>query len=143
MKYDELLGSRRVRREPISRREMRQVMALAERDLRTAQKIGPEERDWGFAIAYNAVLQASRAYMFSQGYRPASADSHKNTFAFMRVALGQKHQSLVTYFDRMRRKRHQAVYDQVGVITATEAKNMLAKAEDFVNLVGERLAGEG
>ena len=77
-------------------------MALAQRDLRTARKVIGEDRDWGFAIAYNAVLQASRAYMFSQGYRPASTEGHRNTLAFMRIALGKKQERLVGYFDRMR-----------------------------------------
>ncbi len=142
MKYDELLKSRRIRAERIAQKEVRRAMELAERDLRTAQKMMGEDRDWGFAIAYNAVLQASRACMFSQGYRPAGAESHKNTFAFMRVALGRNRHKLVTYFDRMRTKRHQALYDQAGLITETEAKGLLAKAEDFVNLIRRELAKE-
>ena len=135
MKYDELLSSGRIRKETISQGEILRALELAERDLRTARKLMDEERDWGFAVAYNAVLQASRAYMFSQGFRPASAESHKNTLAFMEVALGKEHKRLVTYFDRMPKKRHQAVYDQVGLISEKEAANLLARAEQFVALV--------
>jgi uncharacterized protein (UPF0332 family) len=100
-----------------------------------------EDWDWAFAIAYDAVFQASRAYMFAQGYRPASAESHKNTFAFMRLAMGKGYGRLVGYFDRMRVKRHRAIYDVAGLITETEARNLFAKAEDFVKLVRERLRG--
>jgi len=95
--------------------------------------------DWGFAIAYDAVLQASRAFMFAQGYRPASKESHKNVFAFMREALGEDFAGLIGYFDRIRTKRHRAIYDVAGLITETEAKNLFAKAQDFVKLIGERL----
>ena len=49
-----------------------------------------EDWDWGFSIAYNAVLQAARAYMYSQGFRPASEQGHKNTFAFLRGELGEQ-----------------------------------------------------
>lgn len=139
MKYDELLKAGRIRREKISQAEILQSMELAERDLRTARKMMPEERDWGFAIGYNAVLQVSRAYMFSEGFRPASTEGHKNTLAFMEVALGKEHRRLVTYFDRMRKKRHQAVYDQAGLITEKEAKDLLARAEEFVAMVGRKL----
>ena len=139
MKYDELLNSGRIRRETISQPEVLRVMEVADRDMRTARKMMDEERDWGFAVGYNAVLQASRAYMFSQGFRPASAESHKNTLAFMEVALGKEHRQLVTYFDRMRKKRHQAVYDQVGLISEKEAVDLLARAEEFVAMVRRKL----
>ena len=47
-----------------------------------------EDLDWVFTVAYNAALQAGRAFMFAKGYRPASAEGHKNTFAFLATALG-------------------------------------------------------
>jgi len=141
MKYDELLRSRRIRKERISKREVQQALKRAERDLKAARKVMAEDWDWGFAIAYNAVLQASRAYMFARGYRPASAESHKNTFAFMRVAMGKKYETLIRYFDRMRVKRHRAIYDVAGLITETEAKSLFAKAGEFVRLVRKKLRG--
>lgn len=116
-------------------------MARADRDLGTAKKVMPEDWDWGFAITYNAVLQASRAYMFAQGFRPASAESHKNVFAFMREALGCEYETVVTYFDRMRNKRHRAVYDVVGAITETEARNLFAEAQEYVAAIRDRLEG--
>jgi len=78
--------------------------------------------------------------MFAQGYRPASAEGHKNTFAFMRIALGKEHEELITYFDRMRVKRNQATYDVAGLITETEAQNLLEKARDFVAWIHNKLA---
>ncbi len=116
-------------------------MARADRDLKTARKIMAEDWDWAFAIVYNAVLQASRAYMFAQGLRPASVEGHKNTFAFMRVAMGRKHEELIMYFDRMRNKRNQAIYDVAGLITETEARNLLRSAQDFVELIRRKLKG--
>lgn len=95
--------------------------------------------DWGFAIAYNAVLQASRAYMFSQGFRPASVEGHKNTFAFMRQALGKDYDDLISYFDRMRSKRNRVIYDVAGIITETEARNLFSKAAEFVAMMGRQL----
>ena len=94
-----------------------------------------DETDWGFTVAYNAVLQAARAFMFAKGYRPASAEGHKNTFAFLAAALGPEHVDLVSYFDRMRNKRNQAVYGMAGRIADTEARNLLKKATDFLRLV--------
>ena len=140
MSVEDLLRSGRVRRAKISRREVEQAMARAARDLRTARKIMAEDWDWGFAVAYNAVLQASRAFMFAKGYRPASAEGHRNTFAFMRVALGREYEDQIAYFDRMRNKRNQAIYDVAGRITETEARNLFAKAREFVKLMRDRTA---
>jgi hypothetical protein len=77
--------------------------------------------------------------MFPEGFRPAGAEAHKNMLAFMRAALGEAHGGLVSYLDRMRRKRHQAVYDQVGVISDAEATAPLARAEELVEMVRSKL----
>lgn len=141
MKFDELVRAGRIRKEKVSSAEVRQALERAERDLKTARKIMAADWDWGFAVAYNAILQASRAYMFAHGYRPASAEGHKNTFAFMRVAMGKDYEDLMLYFDRIRNKRNQAIYAAAGLITETEARNLLAKAAEFVKLIRSKLIG--
>jgi uncharacterized protein (UPF0332 family) len=135
MAIDDLLRSGRIRREAVSAAEIRQALRLADRDLRVARKLMAEEPDWGFAVAYNAVLQAARAFMFARGYRPASAEGHKNPFAFLGTALGKEHTDLVSYFDRMRNKRNQAMYAMAGRIAETEARNLLTKATEFVRTI--------
>ncbi len=139
MNYDELLSSRRIRKEQVSPAEIEQALNRAERDLKTARVIMAQDWDWGFAVAYDAVLQASQAFMFAQGFRPASNESHKNTFAFMLIAMGKDHEDLMTYFDRMRNKRNRAIYEVAGLITETEAQNILEKAESFVALIRSEL----
>ena len=142
MKYDDLLDSGRIRRHKASKDEIRKALERADRDLKLAKKIIGEDWDWGFAVAYNAVLQASRALMFSKGYRPSGSEAHKNTFAFVSVALGKDFEELTAYFDRMRNKRNRAIYDVAGLITETEARNLLSKAADFVKLIKSRLKGK-
>jgi uncharacterized protein (UPF0332 family) len=135
MAIDDLVRSGRIRRETISPAEVRGALKLADLDLRVARTLMGEELDWGFTVAYNAVLQAGRAFMFAKRYRPASAEGHKNTFAFLATALGPEQADLVSYFDRMRNKRNQAVYGMAGRIAETEARNLLARATEFVKLV--------
>ena len=135
MKYDALLKSGKIKKQQISREEIERALFRAERDLKTARSVMAGDWDWGFAIAYNAVLQASRAFMFAEGYRPTTHEGHKNTFAFMRVAMGRSYEDLITYFDRVRNKRNQAMYDVAGIISETEAKNLFKIAVDFVALI--------
>lgn len=140
--YEDLLRAGHIRKLNVSRNEILEAIKRAERDLKTAKIIMAEDWDWGFAVAYNAVLQASRAYMFSQGYRPGSNQGHKNTFAFMAEAMGKEYDDLITYFDRMRNKRNQAIYDVAGLITETEARNLFKQATEFVALIKRRLRGD-
>jgi uncharacterized protein (UPF0332 family) len=141
MPFEELLRQRRIHRHRATAAEVARLLALADRDIRMARRTMPEDWDWAFSIAYNAVLQAARAFMYSQGFRPATDQGHKNTFAFMREALGDEFASLVGYFDRMRTKRNQAIYDVAGLITESEARAIFEKAVEFVDLIKARAGG--
>jgi uncharacterized protein (UPF0332 family) len=135
MGIDELLRKRKIYPHRASRREIERTLQLADRDLRMARLTMAEDWDWAFSIAYNAVLQSSRAYMYSRGFRPAAEQGHKNTFAFMRATLGDEFSSMIGYFDRMRTKRNQAIYDVAGLITEEEARSILKNAVAFVGTV--------
>ena len=141
MPFEGLLRQRRIHAHRAMPEEIGRLLALADRDIRMARSVMAEDWDWAFSIAYNAVLQAARAFMYFQGFRPATDQSHKNTFAFMREALGDEFASLVGYFDRMRRKRNQAIYDVAGLITEAEAKAIFEKAVEFVELIKARAGG--
>jgi uncharacterized protein (UPF0332 family) len=141
MNIEELLKKRRIHRHRASPGEIDRLLELADRDIRMARLIMAEDWDWAFSIAYNAVLQSARAYMYSQGYRPAAEQGHKNTFAFMREALGDDLSTTIGYFDRMRKKRNQAIYDVAGLITEKEAKAILKNAIAFVDAIKERVTG--
>ncbi len=143
MAFESLLAARRIHAHRATREEVDNLLALAERDLRLARVVVAEDWDWGFSIAYNGILQASRAYMYWRGYRPAADQGHRNTFAFMREALGEEYATLVGYFDRMRKKRNHALYDVAGVISEHEARTIIARAGDLLALVRGLVTGGG
>jgi len=78
--------------------------------------------------------------MYSRGFRPTASQGHKNTFAFMAVALGDRYSSLIGYFDRMRTKRNQAIYDVAGLITEKEAQSILRHSTEFVETMKAKLS---
>jgi len=100
-------------------RKVQDAIALAHRDLKTAGMILPTDRDWAYTIAYNAILQAGRALMFSKGYRPDGANQHISEVKFAEIFLDR---SDTIIFDRMRRKRHSSVYDMAGSISETKSR---------------------
>jgi uncharacterized protein (UPF0332 family) len=91
----------------------------AHRDIKTAKIVLQTDCNWAYTIAYNAVLQAGRALMFSKGYRPDGANQHISVVKFAELYL-DKHDAVI--FDRIRRKRNSSVYDSSGTIPENEAE---------------------
>lgn len=143
MPFEDLLRQRKIYPHRATPDETGRSLGLADRDIPMAGRVMAEDWDWAFSIAYNAVLQAARAFMYASGFRPATEQGHKNTFTFVREALGDEFASLVGYFDRMRTKRNQAIYDVAGLITKAEARAIFEKAIEFVDLIKARVATPG
>ena len=132
MKYDSLIKENKIKPQDADRHEIEQLFSLAQRDLKTAKFIMSQDWDWAFAIAYNSVLQACRAFMLSEGFRSRFEESHKITFEFMRIALGKEQKDLIDYFDRGRIKRHKIIYQIIGNATETEVRQILDNARIFI-----------
>jgi uncharacterized protein (UPF0332 family) len=139
MSLDKLIADGSVHPFKATSKEIARSMQLAHRDLNQAKRILPESLDWAYSIAYNAVLQASRAYMFHQGYRPASIESHKATLAFMLISVDPQLKETIDYFDRVRNKRHRVIYDEVGLVSEKEAQQLIQKAAEFISWVDMKL----
>ena len=139
MNYSELIKNKRVKVGSFSEEQIQNCLDLAKRDIRTAKKIVDENCDWGYTIAYNAMLQAARALMFSKGYRATGEGQHTTTIQFVRMTLGGEFTSTVEFMDGMRRKRHRTVYDIPGLVSSKEAKEAIGTAEEFVNAISQIL----
>jgi uncharacterized protein (UPF0332 family) len=110
---------------------------VASRDLATAARLLPEDRDWAFNIAYNAALQAARAWMLHTGYRARGPDQHRTTVRFCELTLGSEHQPQLALLDQIRRKRNRLVYEMAGLVSQQEARQAL----DFANAFVEEIRG--
>lgn len=70
MPYERLLKTRRIQPYSAKPSEVSQLLQVANRDIATAKMILVDATDWAYTIAYNSVLQASRALMIHEGFRP-------------------------------------------------------------------------
>lgn len=140
MTFESLLKRGKIKPIKSSRKETSEILSLAERDIKMAEFVITQNWDWAFSIAYNASLQASRAYMYSKGYRPSSHQGHKNTFDFMKAALGKEFEDMIGFFDRMRPKRNTAIYNMSGLITETEVSELVKKSKEFVQIIKEKIS---
>jgi guanylate kinase len=61
MTYEELLDKGLIKRIKPSPSQVKDRLKLAKRDIKAAKTMIANDRDWAFSMAYNAVLQATRA----------------------------------------------------------------------------------
>ena len=139
MDLDELERRGYIKRLPMDTKKIEDSLNLAKRDVNVARSVLEENCDWAFSIAYNAMLQAIRALMFSKGYRPSGRNQHISVVRFAELFLRRED---VIVLDRMRRKRHATIYDTAGTISIREAENAVERAEKLVHEIERMLKGD-
>jgi uncharacterized protein (UPF0332 family) len=140
MSYETLLRKRLIKSFKATESQIDAQFELADRDCEAAKRIVGTSNDWTFNIAYNAMLQATRALMFFEGFRPRSGEGqHKTTILFAEVALGDSFRDEIRFFEKMRVKRNRAVYDIAGLISETEARQAIQFAEKFIMRIKEHI----
>lgn len=135
MDFESLLRDHRIKRVTPDQRQISKQLGRASIDLQTASELCAIDRTWCFTIAYQAMIRAGRAFMFSQGYLPTSMNSHITVIDFVRDAFGSQTASLVLRFERMRRKRHDFLYDSVNHTTEQEALEAIQTARELVRTI--------
>lgn len=124
----------------VNKELVKKTLLLAERDIKTAKNVFEDkDYDWCLAIAYNAMLQAGRALMFSEGYRPKGQYKHVAVIEFVKSRFKEFAEQMLFIFNKTRKKRHIAVYEQADIVSKEEARNVLNWAEKFVKKTKEIL----
>jgi hypothetical protein len=70
----------------------------------------------------------------------AGAGHHRVSFDVVKSRMAKLRIRSVTYFDRCRRKRNVIDYDDAFVATETEAKEVVTKTREFVEVVEQWIA---
>jgi uncharacterized protein (UPF0332 family) len=141
MDYEKLLKDHLIKEQKPDPKQIRTQLKRARKDLLTAEAVVSIDLTWSFAIAYHAMLRAGRALMFSQGYLPTTKSSHKTIMEFTRLSLGNEYQDLSLRFNRMRRKRHDFIYDSQNETTVSEARSAISTAKELIEKIAALVAG--
>src|SRR5271163_4771841 len=111
-------------------------LASAGKKLSSARKILAFDEEACLQQAYEAMLKASLGFMFSHGFRARSQPGHHIAIIdFVRTRIDKKHASLLTVFDRLRRKRNLALYDDSGFVSHQEAEQAVEAAGRYLQVV--------
>jgi uncharacterized protein (UPF0332 family) len=116
--------------------QIERFVASAEKKLTSAHKILAFDEEACLQQAYEAMLKASLGFMFSHGFRARSQPGHHIAIIdFVRARIGKKHAGLISVFDRLRRKRNLALYDDRGFVSEHDAQQALQAASDYLAVV--------
>jgi uncharacterized protein (UPF0332 family) len=131
-----------LRRHRLSRREIADIRAVAERDLSDA-RVTALSLDRRFAIAYSGALQLATIVLAASGFRTAAQRGHHVvTWQALPELMGVSTRETAVYFDSCRALRNRSDYDRTGVVSAAEVDEVLREAEAFRDQVLEWLDRE-
>ena len=116
--------------------QIERFLQSAEKKLASAHKILAFDEEACLQQAYEAMLKASLGFMFSYGFRARSQLGHHIAIIeFVRARIDKKHSGLLTVFDRLRRKRNIALYDDTGFVSHHDAQQAIESARDFIGVI--------
>lgn len=135
MRFEELENKGLIRETKVNFKQIYDFLLRSKQDLQTSKSNLSIDEAWSYAIAYHAMLRAGRSLMMSFGYRPLGKDQHATVVRFTSIVFGNEIKDLIHKFDRMRRKRHDFIYEPNRPIPRQEAEQAIADAEELVKQI--------
>jgi hypothetical protein len=114
-----------------TRTEIAQLFAVVDRDLEDAGKgVSPDNR---FSLAYNAALKLCTIALYAEGHEASRkvAGHHNTVTSSLPHTLGREQEQTSRMLSLCSRKRSQAVYEQVGVVTERDAEELVETARQL------------
>jgi hypothetical protein len=131
MTWRELSRQGRVARESVTREEIAQLRALADRYLADARVEGLSA-DGRFDRAYGAARALATIVVRASGYRvKGKGGAHYNTFVALRAADPRLFARSADYFDACRAKRNDLAYVAPGIVSEAEVEEILREVPEF------------
>lgn len=124
MSLNQWLDNGWLRKHTSDKQEITNLFQIVDRDLNDAAEKNIS-RDWRFGIAYNAALKLCTILLYAEGYRTERTLQHYRTIFAMPEILGKDTKDDALYLDTCRKKRNIVEYDQIGIISDTEAEELL------------------
>lgn len=111
------------------------ALKKSRRSIKSAKLLIEDDKENSYQLAYEAMLLAGRALVFSFGFRPRAAGSHKIVVDFSKKVLGKEIATLVFKFNKMRKIRHYLIYGTGLYISEIDSRNALSSAIKFLKHV--------
>jgi uncharacterized protein (UPF0332 family) len=132
MPYEKFLRDNLIKKCEPDFRQISHQLKRSLKDLKTAEANVKIDLTWSLTIAYHAMIRAGRALMFAKGFLPTTKQTHKTIVIFTAKLFGKDYDVLIRKFERLRRRRHDFIYDAVNHITMDEAKSSIDTAKKLI-----------
>jgi uncharacterized protein (UPF0332 family) len=140
MIWKKLVEKGELRPKTVSPKEVDGVLAKARKLLKAASIMAQEDIDEAaFKEAYDAMMLAARALIYSLGYKPRTIGSHTIVMKFLEYYFGENISSLISRFKKMKEKRNYLIYGLNLFISKTEGRNAIISAKDFLKALEEEI----
>ena len=113
-----------------SRKEIEGLFSIVDRDLNDVNS-NDLSTDWKLGIAYNAALKLCTVLLHASGYRPEKLLQHFRTIAAIQEILGPDKADAVAFLEFCRVKRNTVKYDMAGVVSESEANELIEFTTEF------------
>lgn len=131
-----------VKKQLINSKQIEGTFSKALKSHDSAIKLKESDPEGSFTMAYESMLKASLALMFSHGYRPrVQLGHHKTLVNFSAYILGSEFDSLTATYDKMRDKRNKIIYDSLS-ISETEAGKAIDLSAKYIKALSDRMEHE-
>ncbi len=128
-----------IKAQPPNFEQIERQIVRAEKDLQTCILVRKQDPEWTSTIAYQSMLRAGRALMFSIGYLPADGQQHKTVVEITGKILGREFAVLVKQFDKMRKRRNIFFYESEDAHNFTEAEGAIQSAKNLLEKIKKRI----
>ena len=131
---------KRIKPCPIDFGKIQYLIKRAKQDLKTAKLIRNSDPEATYQLLYEGMLHAALAYMVSDGVQPDIRGKHKTVIEYVAFRLGAHHEPNMEFYDRMRRKRHQLMYEPgPNECTEKELDDAQKAVRDFIALISAQI----
>jgi len=134
-KIESFIEKNLIKKDNIEPSQVLNIIKKSRRSIKSAKLIMEDDSENSYQLAYEAMLLAGRALVFSFGFRPRAAGSHKIVVDFLKEVLGEETKTLVYKFNKMRKKRHYLIYGTGLYISEVDSRNAILSAVQFLRYI--------
>ena len=141
MDLSRLLQNNKIERYQSSQAEIDSKIDIADANLRSCKQIvpmnHPDVDDTAYKEAYNAILQAATALMYSSGYKVRDRGSHHLiTQQFIKAEYAKAFEvDIINILGHARQTRNTLQYGVSRAISHSDVEDLISKADRFVETV--------
>ena len=131
---------RRLKSCPVDFRRIENFIQRAQKDLVSARFIKHTDLEAAYQLLYEGMLHCALAYTVGDGFQPDIRGKHKTLIDYVAYALGKRYESKIKFYDRMRRRRHQFLYEPGPYqCTEKEIEDAETVVREFIELISRKI----